>query len=73
MRTGLDNALLSLRHVLCMDCLDFSMNMVSVVGWREGSSAQSSGSRSLMCCKLPTLSSRRETLANPPSTESECG
>ena len=32
-----------------MDCLDFSMNMVSVVGCRLGSRSQSSGSLSLMC------------------------
>ena len=44
-------------------CLDtfltfyFSMNNVSVVGWSEGSSSQSSGSRSEICCKFPMLSS----------------
>ena len=36
-----------------MLCLDFSMNMVSVVGWRLGSSSQSSGSRSDICCRVP--------------------
>jgi hypothetical protein len=36
-----------------MLCLDFSMNIVSVVGWRLGSSSQSSGSLSEMCCRFP--------------------
>jgi len=41
----------NIRHLML--CLDFSMNMVSVVGCRLGSSSQSSGSRSEMCCRLP--------------------
>ena len=36
---------------------DFSINNVSVVGCNDGSSSQSSGSRSEICCKLPILSS----------------
>jgi len=46
-------------YLLWMDCFDFSMKSVSVVGCKDGSSSQSSGSRSEICCKLPILSSCR--------------
>lgn len=42
-------------ELLCMHCLDFSMKIVAVVGWSEGSVSQSSGSRSEMCWRLPQL------------------
>ena len=46
-------------YLLWMDCFDFSIKSVSVVGCSDGSSSQSSGSLSEICCKLPMLSSCR--------------
>lgn len=45
---GIDNSL---------STLDLSKNIVATFGWTDGSVFQSSCSRSLMCCRLPTLSS----------------
>ena len=54
---GFKSKLLVVWFNYLMLCLDFSMNIVSVVGCKLGSSSQSSGSRSDICCRFPILSS----------------
>jgi len=44
------------KYSLSNDTLDLSMKMVPALGCSDGSASQSSGSLSLICCKLPTLS-----------------
>lgn len=41
---------------LSNETFDLSMKMVPALGCNDGSASQSSGSLSLICCKLPTLS-----------------